>query len=105
MKIIDVKIHKVILPIKPDTVHSEGMEDKLRAPDQIAGRSLDFYDFPKWIIELVADNELIGLGESRRGDLYEPLKEFTEWAKMARPPARSNSQTARLSSPTNPAWA
>ena len=32
MKIIDVKIHKVIVPIKPDTVHSEGIEDKLCAP-------------------------------------------------------------------------
>lgn len=37
MKIIDVKIHKVIVPIKPDTVHSEGIEDKFCAavfPDE-----------------------------------------------------------------------
>ena len=78
MKIVDVKIHKVVVPIKPDTVHSEGVEDKLCAPDPITGRSLNFYEFPKWIIELVADNGLIGLGEPRRGDLYEPLKEYAD---------------------------
>ena len=55
--------------MKPDSVHSPGVQDKLCAPDPISGRSLNFWEFPKWIIELVADNGLIGLGEPRRGDL------------------------------------
>ena len=45
MKMIDVKIHKVIVPIKPDTVHSEGIEDKFCAavvPDEPSlGETLD----------------------------------------------------------------
>ena len=74
MKIPDVRIHKVIVPMKPDTVNSPGVEDKLNKPDPITGRSLNFWEFPKWIIELVADNGVVGLGEPRRGDLYEPLR-------------------------------
>jgi muconate cycloisomerase len=64
--------------MKPDTVHSEGVDDKLCAPDPISGRSLNFYEFPKWLIELVADSGLVGLGEPRRGDLYEPLKQYAD---------------------------
>jgi len=78
MKIVDVKIHKLIVPMKPDTVHSVGTEDKLCAPDPVTGRSLNFWDFPKWIIELVADDGTVGLGEPRRGDLYKPLKQYAE---------------------------
>jgi muconate cycloisomerase len=78
MRIVDVHIHKLIVPMKPDTVHSPGVEDKLCAPDPVSGRSLNFWEFPKWIIELVADNGLIGLGEPRRGDLYEPLREYAD---------------------------
>ena len=78
MKITDVRIHKVLVPMKPDTVHSPGVEDKLCAPDPITGRSLNFWEFPKWIIELVADNGVVGLGEPRRGDLYEPLKRYAD---------------------------
>ena len=61
--------YELIVPMKPDSVHSPGVQDKLCAPDPISGRSLNFWEFPKWIIELVADNGLIGLGEPRRGDL------------------------------------
>ena len=78
MKIVDVRIHKLIVPMKPDTVHSPGVEDKLCAPDPVTGRSLNFWEFPKWIIELVADDGTVGLGEPRRGDLYEPLKEYAD---------------------------
>jgi muconate cycloisomerase len=74
MKIADVRIHKLIVPMKPDTVHSAGVSDKLCAPDPISGRSLNFWEFPKWIIELVADNGLVGLGEPRRGDLGEAIR-------------------------------
>jgi len=75
MKVVDVKIHKLIVPMKPDTVHSAGVSDKLCAPDPVTGRSLNFWEFPKWIIELIADNGVIGLGEPRRGDLGGPLRE------------------------------
>ncbi|MBI3920477.1 MAG: hypothetical protein HY318_03575, partial [Armatimonadetes bacterium] len=78
MKIIDVRIHKVIVPMQPGTVHSEGVEDKLCAPDPFTGRSLNFWEFPKWIIELVADNGLVGLGEPRRGDLFARLLEYAD---------------------------
>ena len=78
MKIVDVRIHKLIVPMKPDTVHSPGVEDKLCAPDPVTGRSLNFWEFPKWIIELFADDGTVGLGEPRRGDLYEPLKEYAD---------------------------
>lgn len=78
MKIVDVRIHKIIVPMKPDTVHSPGVEDKLCAPDPVSGRSLNFWEFPKWIIEVVADSGLIGLGEPRRGDLYEPLRQYAD---------------------------
>ncbi|MFM1550374.1 MAG: hypothetical protein ACKJSG_13310 [Lentisphaeria bacterium] len=78
MKIVDVRIHKIIVPMKPDTVHSTGVDDKLCAPDPETGRSLSFWEFPKWIIELVADNGLIGLGEPRRGDLLEPLQTYAD---------------------------
>jgi muconate cycloisomerase len=75
MKIVDVRIHELLVPMKPDTVHSEGVDDKLCAPDPLSGRSANFWEFPKWIIELVADNGLIGLGEPRRGDLGDALRE------------------------------
>lgn len=78
MKIVDVRLHKVIVPMKPDTVHSPNVHDKLCAPDPVSGRSLNFWEFPKWIVELVSDNGLIGLGEPRRGDLDEPLCEYAE---------------------------
>ena len=78
MKIVDVRIHQVIVPMRPGVVHSEGVEDKLCAPDPVTGRSLNFWEFPKWIIELEADNGLIGLGEPRRGDLYGPLREHAD---------------------------
>lgn len=74
MKIVKVNIHKLIVPMKPGTVHSEGVEDKLCNPDPVSGRSLNFWEFPKWIIELVADNGLVGLGEPRRGDLGVALR-------------------------------
>src|SRR5688572_7519490 len=74
MKIQEVRIHKVVVPMKRGAVHSEGVRDPLCAPDPVTGRSADFWAFPKWIVELVADNGLTGLGEPRRGDLYEPLK-------------------------------
>lgn len=78
MKIAEVKFHKVIVPMKPDTVHSPGVEDKLCAPDQFSGRSLNFYEFPKWFIELIADDGTVGLGEPRRGDLYPMLKKMAD---------------------------
>ena len=78
MKISHVQIHKLIVPMKPDTVHSPGVEDKLCAPDPVSGRSLNFWEFPKWIIELEADNGLVGLGEPRRGDLYEALCDYAD---------------------------
>lgn len=78
MKIIDVRIHKVVVPMRPGAVHSAGVEDKLCAPDPVTGRALNFWEFPKWIIELVADNGLVGLGEPRRGDLYGPLRDYAE---------------------------
>jgi len=75
VKIVDVAIHKVVVPMRPGAVHSAGVEDKLCAPDPVTGRSLNFWEFPKWIVELVADSGLVGLGEPRRGDLYRPLRE------------------------------
>ncbi len=78
MKIVDVKLHAVVVPMKPEVVHSAGVEDRLCAPDPVTGRSLNFWEFPKWIVELVADNGLIGLGEPRRGDLHAPLKQYAE---------------------------
>ena len=50
MRIVDVRIHKLIVPMKPDTVHSEGVDDKLCAPDPLSGRSANFWEFPKWIV-------------------------------------------------------
>ena len=78
MKIVAVDLHQVIVPMKPDTVHSAGVEDPLCAPDPIPGRRLNFWEFPKWIIELRADNGLVGLGEPRRGDLYGPLCQYAD---------------------------
>ena len=78
MKIAEVKFHKVIVPMKPDTVHSPGVDDKLCAPDAYSGRSLNFYEFPKWIIEVIADDGTVGLGEPRRGDLYPYLKKMAD---------------------------
>ena len=78
MKIVDVRIHKLIVPMKPGAVHSEGVEDKLCAPDPVTGRSLNFWEFPKWIVEVEADNGLVGLGEPRRGDLAAPLKQYAD---------------------------
>ena len=56
MKIVDVIIHKLVVTMKPDTVHSSGIQDTLCAPDPITGRVMNFHEFPKWIIELVADS-------------------------------------------------
>lgn len=69
-----VEIIKVVVPMKPDTVHSEGVNDTLCAPDPVSGRVLNFYEFPKWILLLHADNGLVGLGEPRRGDLGSLLR-------------------------------
>lgn len=76
MRIVDVVLHKVVVPMRPGVVHSAGVEDKLCAPDPVTGRSQNFWDFPKWIVELVGDNGSIGLGEPRRGDLEEPLRDY-----------------------------
>lgn len=78
MKIIDVKIHKLIVPMRPDAVHSPDIEDPLCAPDHFSGRVANFWDFPKWIIEMVADNGLVGLGEPPRGDIYTPLRQSAD---------------------------
>jgi muconate cycloisomerase len=78
LRITEVHIHQVVVPMKPDTVHSSGVQDKLCSPDPVTGRSLNFWEFPKWIIELVADNGLVGLGEPRRGDLLEPLRRYAD---------------------------
>ena len=75
MKIESVEFIKVIVPMKPDTVHSEGISDPLCAPDPVSGRVANFWEFPKWIIKLKADNGIEGLGEPRRGDLEPLLKE------------------------------
>jgi L-alanine-DL-glutamate epimerase-like enolase superfamily enzyme len=78
MRIVDVQIHKLIVPMKPDTVHSPGVEDRLCAPDPLTGRCANFWEFPKWIIEIVADDGMVGLGEPRRGDLGQPLMRYAE---------------------------
>ena len=78
MHIADVHIHKLIVPMKPDTVHSPGVSDELCAPDPVTGRSANFWEFPKWIVELIADNDLVGLGEPRRGDLGPSLRQQGE---------------------------
>lgn len=75
MKIESVEFIKLIVPMKPDTVHSEGVNDPLCAPDPVSGRVANFWEFPKWIIKLKADNGLEGLGEPRRGDLEPLLKQ------------------------------
>ncbi len=67
-----------MVPMKPDTVHSASTEDKLCATDLVTDRSLNFWDFPKWIIELVADDGTVGLVEPRRSDLHEPLKQYAD---------------------------
>src|SRR4051812_8553574 len=76
MKIVDVRLHAVVVPMKADTVHSIDTEDRLCSPDPFSGRSLNFWQFPKWIIEIEADNGLVGLGEPRRGDLGVQLAEY-----------------------------
>jgi muconate cycloisomerase len=76
MKIERVDYFKIVVPMKPDTVHSEGVDDPLCAPDAVSGRVMNFWEFPKWFIRLHADNGLVGLGEPRRGDL-EPLLRAT----------------------------
>ena len=78
MKIVAVDLHQVIVPMKPDTVHSAGVEDPLCAPDPVTGRRLNFWQFPKWIVELKADSGLVGLGEPRRGDLEAPLRQYAD---------------------------
>jgi len=78
MRISKVWLHQVVVPMRPDTVHSPGVDDKLCAPDPITGRSLNFWEFPKWIVELVADDGTVGLGEPRRGDLQGPLCELAQ---------------------------
>lgn len=78
MKIVDVKTHRLIVPMKPDTVHSPGVRDPLCAADPVTGRRANFWEFPKWIIELIADDGTIGWGEPRRGDLREPLTKCAE---------------------------
>lgn len=78
MKIVDVKIHKLVVPMWPDAVNSPGVEDPLCAPDHFSGRVANFWAFPKWIIEMVADNGLVGLGEPPRGDIHEPLTQYAE---------------------------
>ena len=75
IRIADVRIHKLVVPMRPDTVHSTGVQDRLCAPDPVTGRELDFWEFPKWIIELVSADGLVGLGEPRRGDLGAMLHE------------------------------
>ena len=74
MKIVEVRLHALVVPMKPGVVHSAGVEDRLCAPDPISGRELNFWEFPKWIVEIVADSGQVGLGEPRRGDLLEPLR-------------------------------
>ena len=69
MKIEKIDIIPVIVPMLPDTVHSEGVTDPLCAPDPVTGRVANFWEFPKWIICIYSDTGLIGLGEPRRGDL------------------------------------
>jgi len=78
MKIADVKIHKLVVPMKPDTVHSPGVDDPLCAEDPVTGRRANFWEFPKWIIELIADDGTVGLGEPRRGDLGYPLTQYAD---------------------------
>jgi muconate cycloisomerase len=73
MRIASVRVHQLIVPMRAGAVHSAGVDDSLCAPDPVTGRELNFWEFPKWIVELVADNGLVGLGEPRRGDLLEPL--------------------------------
>ena len=72
MKIERVDFFPVVVPMRPETVHSDGIDDTLCAPDPVSGRVANFWEFPKWIVRLHADNGLVGLGEPRRGDL-EPL--------------------------------
>ena len=36
MKIVDVRMHKLIVPMKPDTVHSPGVEE-INPKSQIVG--------------------------------------------------------------------
>lgn len=78
MKIVDVRIHRLIVPMKPGTVHSPGVSDPLCAADPVTGRRANFWEFPKWIVELIADDGTIGVGEPRRGDLHEPLRQCAE---------------------------
>ena len=78
MKIVDVRIHKLVVPMKADTVHSPGVEDRLCAADPVSGRTANFWEFPKWIIELESDTGLVGLGEPRRGDLRAPLERYAQ---------------------------
>ncbi|MEW6753045.1 MAG: mandelate racemase/muconate lactonizing enzyme family protein [Candidatus Latescibacterota bacterium] len=76
MRIAEVRIHEVVVPMRPGTVSSPGLERPLTAADPFSGRLLaDFAQYPKWIVELVADSGLVGLGEPRRGDLLAPLQE------------------------------
>ncbi|MCE7987071.1 MAG: hypothetical protein DYG89_38350 [Caldilinea sp. CFX5] len=84
MRIEQVEFIKVIVPMRPDTVHSSGITDPLCAPDPVSGRVANFWEFPKWIILLHADNGLTGLGEPRRGDL-EPLLQASAQRLIGQP--------------------
>ncbi|MBM3804857.1 MAG: hypothetical protein FJW26_21420 [Acidimicrobiia bacterium] len=51
---------------------------RLPCADPVSGRSLNFWEFPKWMVEVVADNGLTGLGEPRRGGLLQLLRDYAE---------------------------
>jgi muconate cycloisomerase len=74
MKIERIDFFQVVVPMRPETVHSAGVDDTLCAPDPVTGRVANFWEFPKWIVRLHADNGLVGLGEPRRGDLGRLLR-------------------------------
>ncbi len=84
MRIEQIEFIKVVVPMRPDTVHSSGISDPLCAPDPVSGRVANFWEFPKWIILMHADNGLTGLGEPRRGDLA-PLLHATASRLIGQP--------------------
>ncbi|MDQ1247414.1 MAG: hypothetical protein QG597_1784 [Actinomycetota bacterium] len=54
MRIVEVHLHKLIVPMQPDTVNSPGLERPLTAAAPVSGRRrLDFAESPRRCLEWI----------------------------------------------------
>jgi len=71
MIVSKVEVWKVVVPCKPDTINSPGIEDSLQRHDP----SLKSFDQGhKWIIRLHADSGHAGVGETGRSEDEAPVQ-------------------------------